>query len=86
MNKTITEHSKKIKQHYEPLNTILPTTQRINRSSSKGGELDKIEMENAKMRFKIENMKSVYRNFRRNSEIDIINNKTEKEQVRKTEK
>lgn len=42
MNRTITQHSKKIKQQYEPLNTILPPTQRANRTLPKGGELDKI--------------------------------------------
>ena len=84
MNRTITQHTKKIKQQYEPLNTILPPTQRTNRSTTKGGELDKIEMENAKMKFKIDNMKSIYRNFRRNSEIDVNNQKSEKEPNRKT--
>jgi len=84
MNRTITQHTKKIKQQYEPLNTIIPSTQRTFRSTSKGGELDKIEMENAKMKFKIDNMKSVYRNFRRNSEINLNNQKSEKELNRKT--
>ncbi len=72
MNKTIMQHSKKVKQHYEPLKVALPATQRANKSVSKNGEFDKIEFENTKMKFKIENMKSIYRSIRRNSEMDLI--------------
>lgn len=61
-------------------------TQRANKSISKIGEFDKIEFLNTKMKFKIDNMKSVYRNIRRNSEMDLVGSNFDKEQVKKSEK
>jgi len=77
MHKTISDHSRRIKQHYElaPLNIdVVPGHKNLRKPI----ELDQLESENAKMNAKIMNTKSVYKSFRRSPDVSDNNIKPDR--------
>jgi regulator of replication initiation timing len=83
MHKTISDHSKRIRQQYESslLAGIHPE-----KPQRRGGESDRIELENSKFREKIGKMKSVYKQTRKNSDLSLPPHLQEREKSRQTEK
>ncbi len=83
MNRTITHHSSKLRQQYEPSLLGINNSQK---NTIKAIDQDKIQLENLKLKEKIDKMKSVYKTIRKHSELGLNANFTERQKSRQTQK